>query len=673
MAINSLEKVYVFFPREKKEILIKELQKARLLHIETGLRSEIEEEAGEKEVFSQELDLKISQAEYIIEHLKKYEKKQTIAERVESARKVISYHEFQSITQKIDLQHIYNESYRLMREQKDLASEEVDINTKLERLTPYLGLSIDFREFKDTAHVMFRIGMMPEAGFKDFHLELDDISKAHTIVKIQEGYKGQDVFFIAYHKDIHEMVEKLFARYNYRDEEIKIEGTVNEFRKQLLKRLDEINLAKRENEEESILLADWLGRVYLMYDYLINLRDRKRAEGYLYETSSMALIKGWARKTDRKKLEEVIAGVTEFYDITYVAPEKGDNIPVEMINPRLVEPVEFVTSLYSTPKYDEIDPTIHIFPFFLFYFGVCLTDAGYGLMLLLITMILMRIYGKTNFLKTLLYGSLVTIVVGFFAGGYWGIDYNSLPEILRKFSVNLNENTLEFLAFSLFLGTAQLVYGFFLGAYSCLRKGDKLSALDSALRGVFFAGVGPVGIMYALLSSKLPGIWNDVCIKAAVISAVLFLLIRIYVSMKEFKFGGSIFHNTVGFSLALIKAVISDALLGLVNAITGFLGNMLSFSRLMALGLSSGGIGMVIILLAGLVKELIPVPVLGTAIAIFILVFGHLFNLVLSALGAFVHSARLQYVEFFPAFFEGGGRAFKPFSLKTKFFKVSAI
>ena len=163
----------------------------------------------------------------------------------------------------------------------------------------------------------------------------------------------------------------------------------------------------------------------------------------------------------------------------------------------------------------------------------------------------------------------------------------------------------------------------------------------------------------------------DHSVKTALTAGGCFLIVNFVKVMMEYRPTGTPAQKAIAFIVTFLRAALTDSLLALINAITNFLGATLSYSRLMALGLATGGIGMVINLLAGLVSELIPIPVIAPILSIFVLVFGHTFNLIISTLGAFVHTARLQYVEFFPYFFEGGGRRFEPFAIRTKYNTVA--
>lgn len=670
MAISPLKKAYIFVPRENREDLLEELQKAGIIHIESDLVEEIEEEiGGEKEIYSQEIDLKISQAEYVIDYLRKYEKKLSIAEQLEEASKTVDYDEFDNIESRISLDRIYREVYKLTHRLKDLNSREGELRAQKEKLKPYLDVRIDFEKIKDTPHVKMKVGTISEEAFKRFHLDLEDVTVAFTIHKILEGFKGQDYFFIAYHSEYAEKIEKLLTQYEFRQEDLNIKGTPRYETSRIVEELEEIEKAKKGIIEESIFLADWLDRVKLMYDYLISIRERKQAEGCLFETGKTAILKGWYRFNDYKDLNKIIEKVTPNYEIVTLDPDEKDRVPVELTNPPAIAPMEFVTKLYGTPKYDEYDPTIHIFLWFILFFAICLTDAGYGIMLLILSIVLLKYMGKLKLLRVLLYGACVTIVAGFITGGFWGIDHKYLPPMLQGV-FNVNEKALMFLAFTLFLGVAQMVFGFFLGAKLVWDHGYKQEAAERALKGVFFGAGAPVVIATGLLNTKLPGPFHGLLSKIALTAGFLYLLIRFVSTILDFKFEGPPIKQVLGFILTILKGVVADAILNLVKACTDFLGNMLSYSRLMALGLATGGIGMVINLLAGLVRDLVPVPVLGILISILVLVVGHVFNLVISSLGAFVHTARLQYVEFFPYFFEGGGRPFDPFSIKTKYNKV---
>ncbi|MFP4497757.1 MAG: V-type ATP synthase subunit I [Vulcanimicrobiota bacterium] len=669
MAISKMSKTYILVARQHKDELLRELQKANFIHVEENLKEEIEVETEEKEILSQHIDLQVSQAEYAIDYLKDYEKKYTLKEKIKKAQKLIYFEKFERAYTENLLEKIYNQVYNLIKKKKDISTEEVELKARLDSLQPYHvpGLSINY--IKDTPHTRIRVGSVATKSFKEIHLELEEITNAIAIHIFKEDFTSQNYFLLAYHKDFQDEIDKTLNRHGFKEETFHDIETIEAEFERINHRLKEIENQKNSIRQESLVLADYIDSVRLVYDNLLTIRERKRVENQIYETRSVAILKGWIKNTDKEKLVKLVSGITKFYEIIDMKPEKKESVPVEMANPKSITPMEFVTSLYGTPKYNEFDPTGFIFPFFVLFFAVCLTDAGYGLILLIASILMMRFLGKSKLLNVIMYGAAATIVVGFFAGGFWGINYDSLPEFVRKYSVNLNDYSIEFLVFTIFLGIIQLVFGLFLGSVKNWQQGDKKESVEKVLQALFLGCGATVVVLSALLNKTLPEPFNTIFVYTSLSAGALFFLFEVIMALVGMELEGSIGNKIFTIIKTTFKGILADGGIGVLNSITNFLGNMLSYSRLMALGLATGGIAMVVNIIANLVLE---IGGIGWLLFILVLIFGHLFNLVLSSLGAFVHTARLQYVEFFPNFFEGGGRKFNPFNIKTKYHNVVA-
>lgn len=275
-------------------------------------------------------------------------------------------------------------------------------------------------------------------------------------------------------------------------------------------------------------------------------------------------------------------------------------------------------------------------PFFFIFFGMMVSDAGYGILLALASFLaIKKIKPKgmaKKLLELLLLGGISTLIWGAIFGGWFG-GLIPLPPIW----INPIEDPMSLLVFSFILGLIQIYTGLILKAYINIKDGDLLSALfDQGFWLVLLTGC----IMFAL-----PGTAQAAKI-VAIVGAVGLILTQ-----------GRTQKNPIQ---KLLSGVMS------LYDITGYLSDVLSYSRVLALGLATGVIGTVINTMA----ELVGVNIIGYIAMVLILVIGHVFNIAINALGAYVHSSRLQYVEFFSKFYEGGGRAFNPFRINTRYINL---
>ena len=311
-------------------------------------------------------------------------------------------------------------------------------------------------------------------------------------------------------------------------------------------------------------------------------------------------------------------------------------MPVLLQNSGAADAYEVVTKLYSTPNQREIDPTPLIAPFFFVFFGICLTDAGYGVILSLLALFIMRKLklggmGK-QLIKLLFLGGISSFIFGVLMGGWFG----DLIKI-RPLWFNPLDDPMRMLVFSFVLGIIQIFFGMGVRAYQEIKAGRVLDAVfDQGLWFVFLIGL----ISLAFPQFSAVGKWL-----------------------------------AAGGALGLIltqgrrqKGLIKKFLSGLLSLydITGYLSDVLSYSRLLALGLATGVIATAINTMSGLLSG----SVVGIIAMVIFLIGGHFFNLMIGSLGAYVHTSRLQYIEFFGKFFEGGGKAFQPFCNTTKFVDI---
>ncbi|MEW6309161.1 MAG: V-type ATP synthase subunit I [Bacillota bacterium] len=432
----------------------------------------------------------------------------------------------------------------------------------------------------------------------------------------------------------------------------------------LVGRVDEaVRQAGQLEAANGAALADWYGRgqeltayktsLMVVYDHYLALASRADMGRCAAETRQAFFLEGWARAKDVPALKCAVSALDP--DIAFVerAPEHGETPPVAMENTRAAAPVEVVTKMYGYPKYSEVDPTPVLGPFFILFFGMALGDAGYGLLLLALSAFALKRWqlsdGARKFFRLLAYCGLSSIVVGALMGSWFGNLVDKLPPafapvVAAKDAITLLNPQVDpttMLLISLGLGFIQVVTGIGVKAYGNIRAGDARTALLDQVPWMFF-----------LISGVLFGVSTQGVLAGAA------------PAFKYMAIGGALaVVATQGRAARNPLAKLGAGAYALYGSI-GYLSDVLSYSRLLALGMAGGVIGQAIndiALMAG------GVPLLGPVFVLVIMAGGHVFNLVLSVFGGFIHSARLQFVEFFTKFFEGGGKPFKPYQRQTRY------
>jgi V/A-type H+-transporting ATPase subunit I len=418
-------------------------------------------------------------------------------------------------------------------------------------------------------------------------------------------------------------------------------------------------LAQVSAQERHTLLAsakqllDQERPLKLSYDALLHHQERQRLTASLINYFHISLLSGWV---PTRRLEAFTQALVHHFPAAYYAelsPDPAEKPPVALANHPLVEPFEAVTDLYGKPQYHELDPTPFLSFFFLISFGLALSDAGYGLLMALATGLANRFIPLKKDLRKmvnlLFYTGLATMVFGALMGSWFSIDLVNLPShpirnallSIKVLDPIAEPMSLLFVAFV--IGILQLMFARLVKAYDYWRTGQYQAALLDEVSWFTL-----LIFLFAWLASRqnlLPLSWGPVLWWLLLVNAVLLVLTQGRQQKNPF--------------LRLGTGLLS--LYGLI----GFMSDTLSYARLLALGLATSIIGLVVNLIAGLAAD--SVPVLGIFLAGLVLVAGHLFNLGINALGAFIHSGRLQYVEFFPKFLEGGGVPFKPLGRVGKY------
>ena len=376
----------------------------------------------------------------------------------------------------------------------------------------------------------------------------------------------------------------------------------------------------------------------LAYEYYSNILLRKEASENFLKTDRVVVIQGWVPKNDNSSLEGIIqSSVGDMYYLEFeeVKEEEVAEVPVKLHNKGPAAAFDSITEMYSLPRYDEIDPTPLLTPFYLVFFGMMVADLGYGLVLFVGSLLAMKLLNldeaQEKFAKFFMYLSIATTIAGAIFGTAFGFELKSIGLI------NPSKDTNLLLILSVGFGVIQIFFGLFIKAYMLIRDKQYLYAL-------FDVG------SWIMLLIGLPMIFFDgpISLVGKVLAIVGSILIILTQGRDE---------ETKG-------AQIGQGLYALYG-ITGYVGDLVSYTRLMALGIAGGSIAAALNLIIGMFPG-IAVIIVGPLFFIA----AHTFNMLLSLLGAYVHTARLQYVEYFSKFYEGGGKAFTPFRTINKFITI---
>lgn len=407
-----------------------------------------------------------------------------------------------------------------------------------------------------------------------------------------------------------------------------------------------------EAEKDKEILLSELKEVAEKYDQDILVlkeqleieKERNEIFATFGQTDKTTMLEAWVPLKKVVEATEVITTSSEGHAIVEVE-DIGDNdedVPVLHNNNWYAKPYEVIVDMYSPLKYKEIDPTILVAITLPFFFGFNLTDAFYGIFVSIIGILLYTGMGKVNntmksFGAIFIMCGIWAIIMGLLTGGFIG-DFVPrflgvpLPTVIP--AIDAFKQPQNILILAIIIGVIYTNIGFILGMINNWRYGNKKEAISSQIVWFFLEA----GIVFLAIGFMMPSI--------GIIGMGIGVALLI---------------------LSLILLVWGGGLYALMD-IFSFMGDILSYARLLALCLATGGIAMTVNILAGMVNGM--VPGIGIILAIIIFLFGHMVNFMFQVLGGFINALRLNYVEFFAQFFMGGKNNFNPFSAKRTFTKL---
>ncbi len=624
----KMSKLTVVSHTKYREKLFSVLQHLRAVHLEEVSKTPpiVDEEK------LSELNHSLTQLKYAISSLLKFKKKKRspIETFVELDHRMPISKSRREEVAKSFIGNINNFSSEIKKGENKLAelnSEIAQIEEKKESMQKFLFLDVPLSKIGETSQTNILLVRIKDA-------ELKKIAKHSEHIAFEIMQKGPSLTVILV---VAKGFEKELKKYKYEPinlPKVEFDGTPAEIIKELERKRVKLIEEKEQTTESLKEFLKQLEKAQITYDYLMSEKKKLEATKKLLFTKQTFTLAGWV---PTNRVDEVKRAAEKATDkVCYIKVEEAspkEHPPILLKNNWLSKPFEIVTTTFGLPNYFESDPTPYLAPFFFVFTGLCLTEAGYGIVLAIGALILgWKIKQMRSFAFLLFLIGVSTTIAGALIGSWFG---GLIP--LKPIWFDSFKYPLTFLILSLVIGIVHLVWGLLVKFYEEMKAGRIFSAFaDSITWAVLLLSIsGIIAGSNGVLSSSATKILTYVA------GGDVLILI-----LTQGRFEKSIFKK-------LITGVLS--LYGLI----GYLSDVLSYSRLLALGMATGVVALIVDELA---KLSMSIPIIGIVAAIGVLIIGHLFNLIISTLGAYIHSSRLQYVEFFSKFFEGGGKYFKPFS-----------
>ena len=655
MAIVKMSKFDLVVFAEQRAKVLKKLQKFKEvnfvdieLHDENGELSKDAVEGVTKYVNNEELthiDERLYQLSSAISLIKKYDERKTRLRDVIHGNENYTFDELARKALTYDWKKVSSELNKIGTQYSQIKSEISKKYMRYDEIDLWERLDVNPKELKNLKKVNTFLGTVPiklKGSFIDGISELDKTYYEELKIVKDEVYY---LVIASIDESEKEKLAEVFRNSSFTVENLDIDAVPQDYKNELQKEISELKKEKRRLKAQIKTYSEDLTDLQAVYEYMQNKKLRIVESEKLAQTENTILIKGWIPTEKVSEFEKVIKDEAgDNYYLTFTDADRDDaTVPIKLKNGKVASTFENLTGMYAYPRYNEIDPTPLFTPFYILFFGMMGADVGYGLVLLLATMFVLKVVNLSSqmrkSIKFFFYLSFSVIFWGLLYGSYFGA---TIPGMWRLVDPASQYNDL--LIGSIVFGVVHIFVGLAIKAYMLIRDGKSLEAVYDVLFWYM-----------ALIGGMLFLIFKLMNLSAVVANVSMWVMIA----------GMAGIVLTGGREAKGVGAKLGGGLYSLYG-ISSYVGDFVSYSRLMALGLSGGFIASAINMIAGMIGGnwfgMIFIPV--------ILIVGHLFNMFLSFLGAYVHTSRLMYVEYFGKFYEGGGKPFKDFRTENKYINL---
>ncbi len=591
---------------------------------------------------------------------------------------LIGQNEMQEAVAKFNLEEQYAVAVELDAEHRHIERTVADIQNQIKELDPYRDLPFRVADIEKTERIRLvfgsvlgkNIGTFAEQAQNTGLFEWQQVLSGQFMRKNGSGgappkgaHKPNEPvrMIVAYLPDQEEAARKALAEGGFDEITLpRLPGTVRDHIRELEADLGELTsrreaLKQKVSEIEKHRRTLQVLRAFWDDCYRLTAAQANSAVGEWVQVFT-----GYIRERDYPVLDKELKAEFPNTSCTLEDPAPGEDVPISITLPPLVRPVQMLVNMFGLPPYAAFDPSPFLVFGFLLFFGMCFGDVGYGLMLLSGSWYIMRktraYEGLYNFGKLLFMASIPTIFFGFIFGSFFGDLYkeqylgegNPVLKLMTLTTiVDPVQDPVKILILALVIGVLNQFYAIGLKMYGHIKQGDNTSAICDGL--LWLIALPGFIILVATMMASVPA-W------ITGLGWVLFGAGALGLVLTQ----GRDQKNLIA---RLLTGVVS--LYGIVGSygITAFIGDTMSYCRLLALGLTTSIVAMAFNMIANLLR---PIPYVGIVLFVVVVIGAHIFNFSIGVLGAFVHSMRLILVEFFGRFYEGGSKPFQPLGFDSE-------
>ena len=658
MAIVKMKKFSLYFLESDKERILNELQAFGGLEFnnfdkcidgkEDKKLSDILGKLRHLELDNQNIafEQNLNKLKYCLDVLKPYANKKSMLKVLTDDKLEIEYPKLVEHMENNNWERVYNNLQEINSRIVELDSEYLKCMSEIDTIKYWRNIRGNIKDYNNLKYSTCFLGNISKQFENEIINKFEQDFK-YSFIDLVHSTQKDSYFLIVIHNDFKDEVLEFLKNRGFNFQTFHYNTSINECLRNLEESKKNISIEKdRLKKSIEKYSSNYLDLQYA-YEYFNSNKEKAHLLQKFVRSDSVIISQGYVESDNVVNLEKCLLDIKEldFYlHIEDINDEDILDVPVKLSNGYVAAPFEGVVEMYSYPIYSEIDPSPVISVFFIVFFGMMLADAGYGILMVLISIFLYiksKTREKKNSYRLFIFSGISTTIWGVLYGAYFGDLLERYFGINVPVVLDVNNDIMTIFLIAIAFVFVHLVLGLIMKALVYFKNGKIIDILYDVLPWLMIlVGVLIIALQNVItfIAPQIPGI-----IIGLGILILLFTQGRDAESLVG-KIGGGVYG---------------------VYGISSYLGDIISYSRLLALGLASGFIANAFNIMGGLIP--FPFNIIITPLMLIPL---HLFNLGINALGTYVHSSRLQYLEFFGKFYSGGGRKFMPFKYTDEYIRI---